>query len=338
MIRNTNGEIFIGKLDEFKEEILNLYQNDNLSMKKIGNLYGVSQSTVNTHLKKWNADIKPCKTKKLSKLEKYKDEIIRLYNEEHLSTIDIGYIYNTPVSTVYYTMKEIWGMDIRNFKEMSKFTVNHNSFNSIATQEQAYWLGFMYADGYVSSGYVGISLAARDGSHLEKFKNFLGSNHNINIYKTKADDLVKTENYYARILFKSLPMVEDLSRLGCVENKTFKIKFPSEYVLPKELRRHFIRGYFDGDGSLVLSEGSINFKILGTEEFLIGLISTLNECIDNYDFKEKLYKTSDDIEKDNFYLSYGGRIKTTTVFDWLYEDATIYLDRKYEKYLKLKTL
>ena len=154
-------------------------------MKKIGDLYGVSHSTVNSHLKKWNASIKPCKVKKYSKLEKYKEEIIRLYNEEHLSTIDIAYIYNVPVSTVYYTMKEIWGVDIRNYKEMSKFTVNHDSFNSIKTEEQAYWLGFMYADGYVSSGYVGLSLAVRDSFHLEKFKSFLNSNHNINIYEKR---------------------------------------------------------------------------------------------------------------------------------------------------------
>lgn len=330
--------IIIGKLDVYKEEILELYQKNNLSMKKIGNIYGVSHSTVNSHLKKWNVDIKPSKTKKISKLEEYKDEIIRLYNEEHLSTIDIANLYKVPVSTVYYTMKEIWNVEIRNFKEMSKYKVNHDSFNVISNEEQAYWLGFMYADGFISNDYVGLSLAKIDIPHIEKFKIFLKSNHNIKVYKTKIDKLVKTENYYGRILFKSPTMVKDLIKLGCVENKTFELQFPSDKIVPRALRKHFIRGYFDGDGSLVLSKGSINFKILGTSEFLTGIISTLNECIEDYDFKEKLYRTSDDIEKNNFYLSYGGRIKTKKVMDWLYQDSTIYLDRKYDKYLKLNTI
>ena len=327
--------INIGKLDVHKEEILDLYLNENLSMKKIGNIYGVSHSTVNSHLKKWGTDIRPSKTKKVSKLEIYKDEMIRLYIEEHLSTIDISNIYNIPVSTVYYTMKEIWNVNIRNYREMSKYTVNHNSFGSISTEEQAYWLGFMYADGYISNDYIGIALALKDISHLEKFKSFVGSNHSIKTYKTKSNDLVKTENYYARILFKSSIMAKDLIKLGCVENKSLKLMFPSEELLPQKLVKHFLRGYFDGDGSLVLSENSINFKILGTSEFLQGVINVLNKNIEKYDFKENLIRNSKDTDKNSFCISYGGRNKTKEVMDWIYGESSIYLDRKYEKYLEL---
>lgn len=327
--------IIIGKLDVHKEEILNLYLNKNLSMKRIGNIYGVSHSTVNSHLKKWGTDIRPSKTKKVSKLELYKDKMIRLYMEEHLSTVDISNIYNVPTSTVYYTMKEMWNVDIRSYSEMSKYVVNHNSFSSISSEEQAYWLGFMYADGYISKDYVGIALAIKDISHLEKFKLFIESNHNIKTYKTKSNDLVKTENYYARILFKSSIMVKDLVNLGCIENKSLKLKFPSEELLPKKLVKHFLRGYFDGDGSLVLSENSINFKILGTAEFLRGIVSVLNENIESYDFKENLIRNSEDATKNSFYISYGGRNKTKEVMDWIYGESSIYLDRKYKKYLKL---
>lgn len=307
-------------------------------MKNIGNLYNVSHSTVNSHLKKWDVDIRPPKTIKTSKLEKYREEMIRLYKEEHLSTIDLSNMYKESVSTIHYTLKEIWNVKIRSYSEMSKYKVNGNFFNSISSEEQAYWLGFMYADGYISKEYIGIALAIKDINHLEKLKLAIESNHNVKTYKTKSNDLVKSENYYGRLLFKNSKMSEDLKKLGCIENKSLKLKFPSNEIVPSKYMRHFIRGYFDGDGSLVLSNNSINFKILGTSDFLKGLIKCLNENIDGYEFKENLQENVKGSEKDSFYISYGGRFKTKAVMDWIYGGSTVFLERKFNKYLKLNEI
>ncbi|MBO5131107.1 MAG: LAGLIDADG family homing endonuclease, partial [Romboutsia sp.] len=120
-----------------------------------------------------------------------------------------------------------------------------------------------------------------------------------------------------------------------INNKSLKIKFPSDKILDTKLYNHFIRGYFDGDGSLVLSKNSINFKFCGTKEFLEALVDIFNS-ISNYKYKKRLYKRRND-DKNNYYISYGGRIKTLNIMDYLYNNCNIYLERKYEKYERLKS-
>ncbi|MDU0321145.1 LAGLIDADG family homing endonuclease, partial [Clostridium butyricum] len=100
--------------------------------------------------------------------------------------------------------------------------------------------------------------------------------------------------------------------------------------------RHFIRGYFDGDGSLVLSKNSINFKICGTKEFLEKLREVFNSC-SKYSFKNVLFKRKKD-NKNNYYLSFGGRYKTLSVMNYLYDKSEVYLDRKYKKFILLKSM
>ncbi|MCQ2969409.1 MAG: hypothetical protein MJ191_04695, partial [Clostridium sp.] len=102
------------------------------------------------------------------------------------------------------------------------------------------------------------------------------------------------------------------------------------------VHRDFIRGYFGGDGTLVLSKNSINFKICGTRELLEKMIDIFNENSD-YNFKKRLFKRWNN-EKNNYYLSYGGRNKTLSIMNYLYNNSKIYLDRKYDKYNILKNM
>lgn len=51
-------------------------------------------------------------------------------------------------------------------------------------------------------------------------------------------------------------MMGDLISNGCVPKKSLILKFPEEDIVSKELQSHFIRGYFDGDGSLLHSKTS----------------------------------------------------------------------------------
>lgn len=60
-------------------------------------------------------------------------------------------------------------------------------------------------------------------------------------------------------------MVADLEKWGCIENKTFKLKFPE--FLSEELVPHFIRGYFDGDGSVFIHRQ----KTTDTEYYNLGV-------------------------------------------------------------------
>lgn len=90
-------------------------------------------------------------------------------------------------------------------------------------------------------------------------------------------------------------MVNDLEKLGCVSNKSLILKFPTKEQVPENLTSHFLRGYFDGDGSVFLSENSngrtdvkysrINVQLCGTFEFLDVVRSMFN--LENCIYKEK---------------------------------------------------
>jgi len=124
-----------------------------------------------------------------------------------------------------------------------------------------------------------------------------------------------------------------LFELGCGKNKTFKIEFP--IWLDESLYNHFIRGVFDGDGSIsfLIRDNSPEFNITGTEELLAYIQNILmKECNLN---KTKLTKKKN--SKTNIVaLRYSGTVNLIKIRRWLYKDATIYLERKYNKFMKVE--
>ena len=142
-------------------------------------------------------------------------------------------------------------------------TNNIRNFEIIDTEEKAYWLGFLYADGSVSStdNRIELGLAEKDLNHIEKFKEFIGIPNKIS-YRPQ------TKSY--RYSFKSIPCKEDLIKHGCVPKKSLILKFPTEEQVPEHLIRHFIRGYFDGDGWFSNTSSCFQVGIIGTEDFIRG--------------------------------------------------------------------
>lgn len=203
-----------------------------------------------------------------------------------------------------------------------KRAVNKDFFETIDTEEKAYWLGFLFADGYNDErrGYIEVALASKDKEHLEKFKQAIESEHPI------ADRLIK-KSLVVRLMFCSRKMSNDLASHGCVQAKSLILEFPDS--VPEELVHHFIRGYFDGDGSVSvnLEKGTYSVSVLGTKKFLNQLRSYTNLSMTKYDQKGEA-----------FALRYGGRQNLLKIYDYLYKDATIFLDRKREKFLLCQEL
>lgn len=193
-------------------------------------------------------------------------------------------------------------------------------FETIDTEEKAYWLGFLYADGSVSStdNRIELGLAERDLKQIEKFKDFIGIPNKISYRPT-------TKSY--RYSFKSISCKADLIRQGCVPKKSLILKFPTEDQVPKNLIKHFIRGYFDGDGWFTNTEECFQVGIIGTEDFIKGFL-------DNITIYNKENKIFDVHRKDRAkrYV-FGAYVDVLNFLNWIYQDATIYLDRKYEHYL-----
>ena len=129
------------------------------------------------------------------------------------------------------------------------YTINENIFENIDTPDKAYWLGVMYADGYISKAQYtnkfGISVAEKDKEWLEKFKEFLGYNGEISQYLTGKTAYVPGLSY-VRLLIGNNKIVQDLEKFGVVEHKTKQINSLPDIKFLDD----FIRGYIDGDGAL----------------------------------------------------------------------------------------
>src|SRR5574344_1663522 len=134
-----------------------------------------------------------------------------------------------------------------NSKLKNRYTLNEDYFEKIDTEEKAYWLGYLYADGYIGNDKINnIVLTSIDIEHMSLF--------------TKAIDLTikprLDENAggfigskpQARVNFSNKKMCKDLRRYGLFTKKSFEMETLPD--INSSLLNHFIRGYFDGDGSI----------------------------------------------------------------------------------------
>ena len=197
-------------------------------------------------------------------------------------------------------------------------------FDSIDTEEKAYWLGFLYADGSISSSVntVELSLKGEDFNHLVKFKTFLKSSAEVkrSTIKLKGKSFVR-----CRFQVTDKHFHNQLVKLGCIPKKSLVLKFPNEEIFSDiSLVYAFIRGYLDGDGSVSFtSTGRLALEILGTAEFLTAICQYLPQ------FGKHLIK--DKRHKSNTYSIACSANKADEVARVLYKDANIYLERKYNR-------
>lgn len=144
---------------------------------------------------------------------------------------------------------------------MPKYVFNERFFDVINTEERAYWLGFLYADGCVldmklSDGTkvpqtIQISISIKDIEIIYKFMNDIELDKEIYIGNAHNK---KSVTQYCRLQVGSRIMCSDLIKHGCTPRKTSTLLFPTKDDVPVNLMKHFVRGFFDGDGSVYLCE------------------------------------------------------------------------------------
>lgn len=239
---------------------------------------------------------------------------------------------NISIDSIYKYMKLY---EIPYEKHYQKiYSCDENIF-SYDTPESFYLAGFIAADGSVQnrkySKILKIALSKKDKDHLEKIKTLLKSNHPIKDYKVKPSKLVKKSHYCSEIQITSHSLVNDLQRFNIVQNKTLTYIMP-KWLIKHPLVNHFMRGYFDGDGTISwcgLGKGrtvkQLIFSILGTKTFIHQYRNLLiNNCFLN---KAKITTC-----KNVYKISYSGNIINKKLYYFLYENASIYLDRKYKRF------
>lgn len=219
-------------------------------------------------------------------------------------------------------------------KGTKKYNVDENFFENIDTEEKAYWLGFLYADGYVRniknnrSAELRLKLSYKDIEHIKLFKRNINSEHKINIKTQKMK--INDKTYYSKLASISIyssKMVQDLINNGCVNNKSKIVIFP---YLKSNLIRHFIRGVFDGDGSVSITKykgyDNNNFNIVsGSYAF----IEKIKEILLNLN----IYNCIITENKSNcWYINWYRKEDIRKIYHYLYDNSSIYLNRKKEKF------
>lgn len=192
---------------------------------------------------------------------------------------------------------------------MKPLNVNHSFFRCVNSELKAYWLGYLLGDGNVHG--VKVSLWSEDIDHLLKFRTAVESEHAISNHS---------------IAFHSKEMADDLKRLGVVPAKSFaeSLRLPK---IPLEHNRSLLRGLFDADGWICL--GTRN-------EARVGLSCSSRFLLEDVrDFCEKQFPNLGGrvFLKTNHWgscwcLEWTGNKKCADLLWWLYEDSTVYLDRK----------
>ena len=263
---------------------------------------------------------------KNTKLNLNKDKIIKDYLSGK-STIEISKDFNVCDSSIGRLLKK-YEIPIREMSIAKRiYQINENYFDNIDSEIKAYILGLFYADGYNNTkrNCVRISLHKKDIDIIEKIRKELFPNNDKPIgfsRKKNCDDL-----RYLDITNKHIS--KTLNDLGFTQGKTFKIIFPQ--WLSNDLYKHFIRGYFDGDGCLTyfINEKMTikpKFEIIGTEDFCVDISNILG------------YKgyTKNVGNKNIVRWQLSGRKQILNVCTFLYTDVNIFMKRKYDKFEFIK--
>jgi hypothetical protein len=210
-----------------------------------------------------------------------------------------------------------------------KYQIKEDFFNEIDTEAKAYFLGLLFADG-TNDGYsrIAISLQSEDAYILESLKNLISPDSKVKNYPSRCKNC-KPQTFlylYSKNLSKSL------SALGCIQNKSKSMNMPS---IPKHMLHHFIRGYFDGDGSVGFREyPSRVFTVNFTS--CVDFLTQLKINLENLGF----YVSKIRMDKRNSYTASFGISKYENIlkfYRWLYKDATYFLTRKKNKFDKIET-
>ena len=218
------------------------------------------------------------------------------------------------------------------------YTCDYHYFDDIDTEEKAYWLGFLTADGWISkndknnAGVTGIELQYGDINHLKKFNKSIGGNYHItDRWKPcKISSHPDKKHHTCVIRIFSLTMYNSLVEKGFTKDKSYDCCIPP---LRQDIIRHYLRGYFDGDGCLCFTNKSFHINFTTASKLLSDDVASVLKS-NNFNVNENIYVNSfgTTMYKIDIYRTQD----KINFLDWIYKDCNIYLDRKYKKYLKVK--
>lgn len=292
-------------------EMIRCYEKG-LNASEIGRQLGFSYKTVLKYLDRNNI-----RSTKPNFTSEQIQEANRLY-KTGLPAHKVADIMGVSKPTILYHLEAVRPMGPVSQK------VDSTYFDTTNTSDKAYWLGVMYADGNVDTNGNSLTLSSTDKELVEALKEALKAEHTVYANNRSLKNPKWKDTYTLRIFNNELR--SSLMQHGCVPNKTDKVSYPQ---INSDLNRHFIRGLFDGDGSVWGKPGRGYFSITGYLPFL--------DEVQNIMVNEVgLTKTKLQERKPNYGdIRYGGKAPMKALYDYLYTDAECFLQRKKDKFEEL---
>lgn len=239
-------------------------------------------------------------------------EVVQLYLEGQ-SSPEIAKKLNACDTTIRNILKKHGIKRRPTWNKAYRHKINEHVFDKIDNEGAAYWLGMLYADGYVGQGSIVLALKESDSDHLVKLRDFMQSDHilfDLLVSKTVAFRV------HGQHLYKRLQGLGIIVRRG-----NFALMLEH---LPSSLYHHFIRGYMDGDGYITRVGVVVtpNVGFCGHLDILTWIKSVLVEKV-NASQKPQIRDRRGIME-----VAFGGKYQIKRILSYLYQDATIFLPRK----------
>lgn len=263
--------------------------------------------------------------------EEFREMLATEYLNTNISIKDLSEKYHTDAA--YQLQRHGIKLKGRGVQKMLSRTgcIKYNwDAITVTTEAQAYTLGFLMADGYNTGAQVGLKVKTSDLETLKRMKNCF------------SDEIkLQSNSQYYSFVISSTVICNNLRKLGIIEHKSYREK--SLPNLNSDLIRHFIRGYFDGDGTVFVCN-STNPKLLKCyicsstsnilRQFQQIFLTKSIDCainIENRTGKEYIFSTYASIATMNmFRLFIRRKCALERFYHYLYDDATIYLERKHK--------
>lgn len=195
------------------------------------------------------------------------------------------------------------------------YHVNSFAFDDLSKEHAAYWLGFLYADGSVNRTNISLGLGLKDLEQAARFARFLRCEKEPSINKANTVWLSVSDRILA----------DKLVSLGIATNRPMPLL--SLKSVPPISQHHFLRGWLDGDGCIGLGP---QIQFVGKLVFLEEVQKIFIECTG-------AQRVTIKAPKDDWgFLVYKGIYRCTDIVNYLYRDATVYLERKHSRFLNWK--
>lgn len=209
----------------------------------------------------------------------------------------------------------------------NQYKLNTEYFDVLDKNEKYWILGWLFSDGYncETHGSINLTVSTYDSELLETILKILDSDNVIQSYGTKK---------CSRFVLNSTKMSKRLSELGCIQRKSLKIEYPN-YLDSFEKNCCFIRGFLEGDGSIVFSDNILQISI---ECWSPKFLERIQEVIKKYwNLDAAIYVIPG---KSSSIRVNGGQLNKIKFLDDIYNLSfcPFYLKRKYEHFLMIKKI